>query len=300
MNNIRETAWRVFATELNGAAYEIKAEEEMKPSYQLSRLGALINRVLVAGVLTEKEDIGTEGEPMWRGRIQDPSGGFVFINVGRFQPDAAAAMADIEVPARVAVVGKVKSYTTDEDKVWISVRPERIVIIDDKVQNEWLLDAAKSTWKRLNDMKRALSQSDRSEQGLVAAGFTEISARGISKAIEEYGVPNSEDYLKSIQKALRLLLPDRNIDMGFPEDLADAPEEIEMDQGTMDQSEDKEGIILQLLEELDKDGKGAPRDLLEEETGKRGITPMELEAISNTLLDKGIVYEPNLRYLKRI
>ncbi len=300
MNNIRETAWRVFATELNGAAYEIKAEEEMKPSYQLSRLGALINRVLVAGVLTEKENIGTEDEPMWRGRIQDPTGGFVFINVGRFQPDAAATMADIEVPARIAVVGKVKSYSADDEKVWISVRPERIVVIDDKIQNEWLLDATKSTWKRLNDMKRALSQSDRSEQGLIAAGFSGISARGISTAIEEYGLPNSEDFLKSIQKALRILLPDRNIDMGFPEDLADAPEEIEIDQGPMDQTEDKEQIILQLLEELDKDGKGAPRDVLEEETSKRGITPMELEAISNTLLDKGIVYEPNLRYLKRI
>lgn len=300
MNNARETAWRVFATELNGAIFEIKAEEEMKPSYQLSRLGALINRVLVAGVLTEKEDIGTEGEPMWRGRIQDPSGGFIFINVGRFQPDAAAAMADIEVPARVAVVGKVKSYSVDGDKIWISVRPERIVVIDDKIQNEWLLDAAKSTWKRLKDMKRALSQADRSEQGLISAGFSPATARSISKAIDEYGLPNSEDYLKAIQKALRLLLPDRNIDMGFPEDLADAPEEIEMDQGSMDQSEDKEEIILQLLEELDKDGKGAPRDILEEETSKRGITPMELEAISNTLLDKGIVYEPNLRYLKRI
>ncbi len=300
MNNIRETAWRVFATELNSAGYEIKAEEEMKPSYQLSRLGALINRVLVAGVLTEKEDIGTDGEPMWRGRIQDPSGGFVFINVGRFQPEAAAAMADIEVPSRIAVVGKVKSYEADEGKIWISVRPERIVVIDDKVQNEWLLDAAKSTWKRLNDMKRAVSLEDRSEQGLIAAGFSEISARGISKAIEEYGLPASTDYIRCIQKALRLLLPDRNIDLGLPEDLADAPEEIEMDNTSMEQSEDKEEIILQLLEELDKDGKGAPRDVLEEETSKRGITPMELEAISNTLLDKGIVYEPNLRYLKRI
>ncbi len=300
MNNNRETAWRVFATELNSASYEIKAEEEKKPSYQLSRLGAPINRVLVAGVLTEKEDIGTDGEPMWRGRIQDPAGGFVFINVGRFQPDAAATMADLEVPCRIAVVGKVKSYNADDGKVWISVRPERIVVIDENVQNEWLLDTANSTWKRLKNMKQALSLSDRSEQDLISAGFSEISARGISKAIEEYGVPNSEDYLKAIQKALRLLLPEKNIDLGFPEDLAEAPEEIEIDNDSMEQSEDKEEIILHLLEQLDTDGKGAPRDVLEEETSKRGITPMELEEISNTLLDKGIVYEPNLRYLKRI
>ncbi len=69
MTGIRDTYWRVFSTELNTATYEIKSDEEMKPTYQLSRLGALITRVLVTGVLTEKENAGSEDEPMWRGRV---------------------------------------------------------------------------------------------------------------------------------------------------------------------------------------------------------------------------------------
>lgn len=302
--NPRETAWRVFATELNSAVFEIKAVEEMKPSYQLSKLGALINRVLVAGILTEKENIGTEEEPMWRGRLQD-STGTVYLNVNmRYQPDAAAAMADIEVPCRIAVVGKVKSYSADESKTWISIRPERIVQIDETTQNEWLLDAAKSTWKRLLDMKKALNQADLSEDGLVAAGLGELSAKGVAMAIEQYGQPDSATYLKSIQAALRAILPDHNIDLGLPEDMADAPEEIDLEpQNTVASAgnpEEKEEIILNLLEELDRDGKGAPREELEEEAGNRGISPMELEEITNSLMDKGLVYEPNLRYLKRI
>ncbi|MCQ2084766.1 MAG: glycerol dehydrogenase [archaeon] len=305
MNNRRETAWRVFATELNSAAFEIEGnKDEMKPSYQLSRLGAIINRVLVAGVLTEKDNVGSDEEPMWRGRILDASSGTVFINVGRYQPEAAATMADIEVPCRVAVVGKVKSYSTDEGKTWISIRPERVVQIDEATHNEWLLDAAKSTWKRLLDMRKAIGQADRTPEGLMAAGLGELSARGVSMAIDQYGMPESAVYLKSIQTALRALLPDKNIDLGLPEDMADAPEEIDIEPQTSSpasgNSEDKEEIILQLLEDLDKEGKGAPREELEDEASSRGISPMELEEITNSLMDKGLVYEPNLRYLKRI
>ncbi|MBO5519049.1 MAG: glycerol dehydrogenase [Candidatus Methanomethylophilus sp.] len=301
MKNPRETAWRVFASELNSAEYEIKAEEEKKPSYQLSRLGAVINRVLVAGVLTEKENVNTETEPMWKGRIIDPTGGSFYINVGKYQPEAAASMTDLEVPCLIAVVGKVKSYTTDEGRTWVSVRPERVVQIDDATRDEWLLDAAKSTWKRLVDMKKAMKQEDRSVDGLMASGLSEISARGISLAIEQYGMPDSSAHLKAIQSALRSLLPDKNIDLGLPEELADAPEEVEFDQGTPgEDSDDKEAIILQLLEDLDVDNKGAPRDQLEEQAAAKGISPMELEEISSSLMDKGLVYEPNLRYLKRI
>ena len=292
MKNPRETAWRVFASELNSAEYEIKAEEEKKPSYQLSRLGAIINRVLVAGVLTEKENVGNDAEPMWRGRIADSVGGSFYINVGRYQPEAAAAMTDLEVPCLIAVVGKVKSYTTEEGRTWVSIRPERVVQIDDATRDEWLLDAAKSTWRRLVDMKKAFKQEDRSVDGLMASGLGELSARGIALAIEQYGMPDSSAHLKSIQEALRSLLPDKNVDLGLPEELADSPSAAD--------SADKEDVILQLLEDLDTDGKGAPRDILEEEASKKGISPMELEEISSSLMDKGLVYEPNLRYLKRI
>lgn len=302
VNNPRETAWRVFATELNSASFELKADEEKKPSYQLSRLGALINRVLVAGVLSEKENVGSEEEPMWRGRVLDSSGGTVFINVGRYQPEAAAAMANLEVPCRIAVVGKVRSYTADDERVWISVRPERIVEIDENTMNEWLLDTAKSTWKRLIDMRKAINQADRTPDGLMAAGLGELSARGVSMAIDQYGMPESATFLKAIQAALRIILPEQNIDLGLPGDQPNEPEEIEFDSGgaPAESSDDKEQIILDLMEALDTDGKGALRDMLEEEADKKGISPIELEQLTNSLMDKGLVYEPNMRYLKRI
>ena len=301
--NARETAWRVFATELNSTTLEIKATEEKQPSYIVTPLGAKINRVLIAGVMTEKENIGSEEEPMWKARIQDVSGSF-YVNVGRFQPEASAAIADIEIPSFVAAVGRVRTYTTDDQRVFVSVRPEHIVPIDESVRNEWILETAKSTWKRLKDTKKVLGMGDATEQDLIKAGMSPIEAFGITYALDNYGqMPDSTLYLKTIQAALRMLLPDRNVDLGFPEDYSDEPDEIELPEengGSGNNAAQLEDMILRLLEELDTDGKGAPREELERRAEAEGISSIELEEVSNTLMDKGLVYEPNLRYLKRI
>lgn len=302
--NPRETAWRVFASELNNSSVEIKATEEKMPSYLVSPLGAKINRVLIAGVMTEKENIGGEDEPMWRARIQDVSGYF-FINVGRYQPEASAAIADMEVPCFVAAVGRVRTYTGDNQRVYVSVRPENIVKIDEKTRNEWILETAKTTWRRLKNFKTAIGMPDAKESDLVGMGMTQAEASGLLYALDNYEqMPDSTVYLKNIQGALRLLLPDRDVDLGFAEDLSDEPDEIDIDAPIRNDGGNSYGqmeeIILNLLEELDTDGKGAPRDELERRAEAEGIGSIELEEISNTLMDKGLVYEPNLKYLKRI
>ena len=301
--NARETAWRVFASELNGSTLEIKATEEKMPSYVVSPLGAKMNRVLIAGVMTEKENVGSPDEPMWKVRIQDITGSF-YVNVGRFQPEASAAMADLEAPCFVAAVGRVRTYTTDDGRVFVSVRPEHIIMIDERTRNEWLLETAKSTWRRLRNAKTVMGMPDAKVPDLIAMGMTEAEAEGLLYALDNGDMPDSSVYLRTIQNALRTLLPDRDVDFGFPEDLSGEPDEIDIDapangaEGpTHGQLED---IILNMLEELDTDGKGAPRDELERRAEAEGISSIELEEISNILMDKGLVYEPNLRYLKRI
>ena len=300
--NARETAWRVFATELNSSTLEIKATEEKAPSYIVTPLGAKINRVLIAGVMTEKENTGSEEEPMWRARIQDVSGSF-YINVGRFQPEAAATMADLEAPCFIAAVGRVRAYNADDGRVLISVRPEHVIPITEDVRKEWILETAKSTWRRLTNTKRVLGMGDATEQDLIKAGMSPVEAFGITYALDNYGqMPDSSLYLKTIQAALRMLLPDRDVDLGFPEDLSGEPDEIEIPENgaSGNNSAQLEDMILNLLEELDTDGKGAPREELERRAEAEGISSIELEEVSNTLMDKGLVYEPNLRYLKRI
>ena len=301
--NARETAWRIFAGELNASSLERKGDDDTSPSYVVTPLGSMVNRVMAAGVMTEKENIGTDDEPMWKARVQDVTGSF-FLNVGRYQPEAAAAMANLDTPAFVAVIGKVRTYSPEEGRVYVSLRPEKIVQIDDRSRNLWILEAAESMWDRLLKVRKAVTNPDAGVNDLIAMGLTSAEAEGITMALDHYGDQDSSRYLSVLQSALRMLLPDREIDLGLPEEVPSAPEEIEVDEEKGDggmSSADKEDVILALIEELDDmRGKGAPRSEIDRRAAMEGISEAEVEEISDALMDKGLVYEPNLGYLRKI
>src|SRR5437879_13045761 len=73
---IREVAWRLFASEYNDANLETGGTGERPPSYIVTPLGAKVNRVFVVGVITDVENVGTDGQPMWAARVSDPTGTF--------------------------------------------------------------------------------------------------------------------------------------------------------------------------------------------------------------------------------
>ena len=291
----RETAWRVFAGELNSSSLEKKGEEEKSPAYLVSPLGTKLNRVLIAGVLLEKQNTGSDEEPMWRARVEDVSGSY-FLNVSKFHMEAAAALASIETPSFVAVIGKIRTYRPDETKLYVSIRPEKIVRIDSEARQRILLETAQSTWKRLNNMKIALSMPEASASELAEKGMTREEAEGIIEATTFYGTPESSRYLKLIQNSLRIMLPDKDIDLGLPEDVSDLPDEIIVDSANVD----KEDLVLEMLSILDADGRGAVMDELIKKAAEDGISNAELEEMTNSLMDKGLVYEPVLGRLKRI
>jgi len=296
---MRETARRMFAGELNHSAYEKKGDDEKSPTYIITPLGTRTNRVLVAGVLLDKENIGSDEEPLWRARIEDVNGSY-FVNVGRFQPEAAAAIASIETPAFVAVVGKIRAFRPDETRMLISLRPERIIRVDAATRQRIVLEAAQCTWTRLNNMKKVLARPEASADDLVKEGMSKDEAEGAIEASEFYGTPDSSRYLKLIQNALRMLLPDKEIDLGLPEDVTELPDEIDVEPRSGISEADKEDIVLGMLDELDKDGRGAPMEELVAKAAQEGISGTELEEMTNSLMDKGLVYEPVLGRLKRI
>lgn len=296
---IRETAWRIFAGELNSSQLEMKGEEEKSPSYLITPLGAKVNRVLLAGVLMEKENIGSEEEPMWKARVQDPTGSF-FINAGRYQPEASAALAQMEPPRFVAVVGKTKTFSPDDGRVFVSVRPERIVTVEEDSRDRWVLEACQSTWTRMRALRSALAMDNPDENELIKNGINPGLASGIMEAIGYYGVSESSRYLRMLQDGLRMILPDQHIDLGLPGDDADLPDEIDIDPEKAGSDLDREDLILSFLELLDTDGKGAPFAELQKEAEKEGIGQAQLEEVTNSLMDKGLVYEPVLGRLKKI
>jgi RPA family protein len=144
----REVARRTFAAEFNDATYTFKeSDDERAPVYSLLPTGARANRVFVVGTLTETEDVGEDSE-YWRGRIVDPTGTF-FAYAGQYQPEAASVLRNAEPPAYVAVVGKARTYETDDGDVNVSIRPESSSIVDGEARDAWVAETAEQTKARL-------------------------------------------------------------------------------------------------------------------------------------------------------
>ncbi|AKH96671.1 RPA family protein [Halanaeroarchaeum sulfurireducens] len=144
----REVARRVFAAEFNDATHTFKeSDDERAPLYALLPTGERANRVFLVGTLTETEDIGDENE-YWRGRVVGPTGTF-FVYAGQYQPEAATALRELETPTYVAVVGKPRTYETDDGSINVSVRPESITAVDEETRNRWVVETAERTLDRI-------------------------------------------------------------------------------------------------------------------------------------------------------
>jgi hypothetical protein len=143
----REVARRVFATEFNDATYTFKeSDEERAPVYALLPTGERANRVFVVGTLTETDDVGTDSE-YWQGRVVDPTGTF-FMYAGQYQPDAASVLREAEPPTYVSVVGKPRTYETDDGDVNVSLRPESVTAVDADTRDRWVVETATRTIER--------------------------------------------------------------------------------------------------------------------------------------------------------
>lgn len=298
----REVAWRVFAGEFGSSRVEIKGEGEKMPSYVVSPLGAMMNRVFVVGVLTDIENIGSN-EPFWRARISDPTGTF-YLSSGQYQPEATMALSKIQPPKFVAVVGKIRTYSPEEGTMYVSIRPEKITVVDIALRDYWVMETCKATLRRISAMEEAKKMSAPSVEELVKLGYGQALAEGVVKSVEAYGEVDLANYRHMVVDALKFLMPEQHAGIDIPDLDSEAPEEIDdeavTDPEAQQTQEDKEKVVLALVEQLDKGGKGAPWDDIVAEAKKSGIDREELDEISNSLLDKGLVYEPVLGKMKVI
>lgn len=149
-NQQRQVARRAFAAEYNDATHVFKeSDDEMAPKYALLPSGVRANRVFAVATCTEVDDVGNDQE-YWRGRMVDPTGTF-FAYAGQYQPEAASFLRDVEPPVYVAVVGKPRTYETDEGDMRVSLRPEYISKVDETTRDNWLVETAERTLDRIEE-----------------------------------------------------------------------------------------------------------------------------------------------------
>ncbi len=327
MANKREVAWRIFAEEFNGSKLEIRGEGEYTPSYVVTPLGAMVNRVFVVGVLTDVENIGQAEEPLYRGRVVDPTGTF-YVSAGQYQPESAKKMAALKTPVIVAVVGKVRTYSPEAGTVYVSLRPEDITEVTPEIRDWWIVETAKLTRMRVDGMTEAVEGDKPTEEGLVKLGYSAQTAKGLVKAVEFYGEVDVEHYARIADEAVRSIVDDTaaerleglrrasaksptarasanvplepRIELAVPAG-GSAPVEVVVTSTAEGQpTEDQEAIVFQVVKELDKGPKGAAYDEIIDRCAKKGVARDVFDDVVNALLDKGKVYEPVLGQLKVI
>ncbi|ESS04897.1 MAG: uncharacterized protein conserved in archaea [uncultured archaeon A07HR67] len=209
----REVARRLFAAEFDDASLSYsESDEERAPNYVVTPTGARVNRLFVAGVLTEVERVNDETS---RGRVVDPSGAFVTY-AGQYQPDAQAFLERATTPAFVALTGKARTFEPeDADRVFTSVRPESLNEVDADTRDRWVVSAAEATLDRLAVFERALASDRRGadlRDALEAGGAPASLAAGIPKAIDHYDT--SRAYVEALRRlavdALELIAGERD------------------------------------------------------------------------------------------
>lgn len=144
----REVAIRLFSDELMKAEIVEREEGEFAPQYVRLPSGILVNRVFVCGALIEKEDVGTDSE-YWKLVVSDPKGSFRAY-IGMYQGSALSAINDIEVPSFVSMVCKVK-YSEYNDKLYFSLAPESINVIDEPTYDRWIAETEEQTAARMEE-----------------------------------------------------------------------------------------------------------------------------------------------------
>lgn len=195
----REVAKRLFAAEYEDSSYSYaESDEERAPNYVVGSTGVRINRLFCVGVVTE---VAPAGESQLRARIADPTGTFV-VYAGQYQPEAMAALESIETPAYVAVSGKANTFEpADGDRVYTSIRPEKITEVDAQTRERWIVSTAERTLSRIGTVHAAIESGLSGQElthSLRESGVDPSFAAGIPIALEQYGT--TQAYLADLQR----------------------------------------------------------------------------------------------------
>jgi RPA family protein len=316
---VQDPAWRVFAYELNKSTLQVKEDDENGPSYVISPTGAKINRIFVVGVLTEVENVRSS-EDLWRARIADPTGTFT-VYAGKYQPEAAAFLAQADVPQFVAVLGRARLYARDEAS-YVSIWSKEINPTTETVRNNWVITTAERTLDRVEALKIALSaelQSNTLRTKLFDNDVNAVLADGITRAVLSYnGSDVIADMIPVIASAIEAVVEPReftpaNVDPQRARATDDAvisegeQGHEQADEAAMTQEDsaatealarNKEHVLLK-MNELDA-GSGVPYDRLIETLEAQGLDEDDVEEAVQELMDTGKCYEPKIGILKLI
>lgn len=189
----RTRAVCVFPEELNAIDQTFKEQDaETAPRYGLLPSGVRVNRVMIAGTLTDWEPTNgadtQESHTYYHARIVDFRGDIAHVYTGQYQPDATESLRTLEPPVNAFLVGKPHVYAGDDGTVYTSVQPEYIVERSAPVRYAWTIHAAQQTLERIdyfqNNPDDMYVEWARDMFGDVTEELTQVVLENLQQSIE--------------------------------------------------------------------------------------------------------------------
>ncbi len=298
----------MLASEFTDSTLNQQGSGEFDPMFIITKLGAKVNRVIVAGMLERLDPRETSnGSTLWQGQLRDPSG-LHFFSVGDYAPESMRELT-IQLSSRIEdgesimllMTAKARYFQNEEGAVYTSLRPEEAAIVTREVYRNWLVSACKGMRARREMQEKSISL-EKTNKALAAAGIPENMREGLLLAGEHYGEIDTEPYRLNIMNALDIAedkIP------SFTPDTSQNQSILEIEEGAdFKQSENPTGnevdlkqVILDLISRLDK-GEGVDFDTLLSNAAARGHDRDSSETALDDLTEEGSVHEPRFGWFK--
>ena len=303
----REPGILVLAQELSSSIEKHVEDREYSPTYLISEIGGKLSRVLIAGVLDQIENRGSEEDPFYTARVIDPNGDYYYLQAGQYNPEGAAALSKLEIGVPVLCVGKVRARTPeDSERTYVSVQPESIRAVTMNEVNHWAVRACDALMLRIKATK---TFEDEEEFGKLKLNEREIDGIKLSK--DFYQSVALENYQALLYNCLTRLAGDEietpesdftgefesagnNIDT--TSEIKESKKETEETIETK-KSDDNESKVMALIQKMDE-GDGIYYDDLGIAISMEGVDGPMLDEILDSLTDQGLIYQPRFNHYK--
>lgn len=305
----RQPAWHMLASEFTDSTLSQQGSGEFDPMFIITKLGAKVNRVIVAGMLERLDPRETSnGSTLWQGQLRDPSG-LHFFSVGDYASESMRELT-IQLSARIEdgesimmlMTAKARYFQNEEGAVYTSLRPEEAAVVTREVYRNWLVRASQGMLERM-EMQEKSSSMEKTNEALSSANIPGHMIEGLLLANEHYGEIDVEPYRLNIMNALDIA---EDKVPSFTGSSNPAPQaSLQVEDESEDSSEDESNevgtdlkqVLLDLIARLDQ-GEGVDFDTLLSNAAARGHDRDASESSLDELTEDGSVHEPRFGWFK--
>ena len=299
----------MLASEFTDSTLSQQGSGEFDPMFIITKLGAKVNRVIVAGMLERLDPRETSnGSTLWQGQLRDPSG-LHFFSVGDYASESMRELT-IQLSTRIEdgesimmlMTAKARYFQNEEGAVYTSLRPEEAAVVTREVYRNWLVRASQGMLERM-EMQEKSSSMEKTNEALSSANIPGHMIEGLLLANEHYGEIDVEPYRLNIMNALDIA---EDKVPSFTGSSNPAPQaSLQVEDETEDSSEDESNevgtdlkqVLLDLIARLDQ-GEGVDFDTLLSNAAARGHDRDASESSLDELTEDGSVHEPRFGWFK--